>query len=174
MFFYIRKCLYIFSSKKLSKTFVFYGKEIITKEIIEIYEEYKTEHKALVSILNEKLANTTNNKFNMRIFARNMFVQTSGFSKNLDDYTKEYIPKDNSGQYFTISKQIQQKLIKDLDYKDKNILEPSCGIGHIISLLREEKCSVSAYDIDKDVIKISKKLSKKSCVVNVIALLILV
>lgn len=156
--------LYVISSKKLNKTIVMFGKEIVTQDVIDIYEEYQQKHKELVMNLNEKLLNLDNNKYKMKIFARNMFTQNIGFScetntlcKTIDDYTREYQPKNN-GQYFTISKEIQEKLLNDYTSTPNNILEPSCGIGHLLQLVYKKFSNITAIDIDNDVLNISEKL----------------
>lgn len=152
--------IYVFSSKKLNKTLVFFGKELVTQEIIEIYEEYSKKHKILAEEINNKLLRIQDNNYGMKVYPRNMFTQTIGFDKTLEDYTKEYKPKP-IGQYFTISKDIQYKLLDDYTGKFQKILEPSCGIGHLINLVYNKSKYIKAYDIDGDVISICKELYPK-------------
>lgn len=155
-----KDALYIFSSKKLSKTLVIRGSEIVSDEISEIYEEYASKHKLLQVEINSKL-DKVSNKYNMKVFARNMFVQNTGFSAQettlLSRETERYSRK-NIGQYFTTSKTIQEKLLNDYHKNPKKILEPSSGLGHIISILPFDESRILAMDIDQDVIDISKKL----------------
>jgi hypothetical protein len=170
-----KDALYIFSSKKLSKTLVMYGSAIITDEISKIYEEYASRHKLLQVEINSKLEQIPN-KYGMKIFARNMFVQSIGFSSksseesceisndsSLDDESKKYTPKSGSGQYFTTSKRIQEKLLSDYTTIPRNVLEPSSGLGHIISILPDNlKSKVIAMEIDQELVDISTKLFPKT------------
>lgn len=154
--------LYIFSSKKLSKTLVIRGEDIITDEIVEIYEEYSLAHKHLQLYINSKL-NSVKNRYGMRVFARNMFVQNTGFvcaegEDGLSIETSNYECKDELAQYFTTSKKIQEKLLNDYTKTPRKVLEPSCGLGHLLSILPLFNCEIIAMDIDKDVVDISKKL----------------
>jgi hypothetical protein len=163
-----KDALYIFSSKKLSKTLVMYGSDIITDEISKIYEEYASRHKLLQVEINAKLEKIPN-KYGMKIFARNMFVQSIGFSSessseisnysSLDNEAKKYTPKSGTGQYFTTSKKIQEKLLDNYDAIPRNVLEPSSGLGHIISILPDKlKSKVVGMEIDQELVDISRKL----------------
>ena len=152
-----QKTLYVISSKKLKSTMVMYGSDIISQEVSEIYEEYSSKHKLLEKEINEKLSKIENNKYGMKIFARNMFVQSIGFSRELEKHTENYKTK-NLGQYFTESIEIQDKLVDGLHIDKKmKILEPSCGIGHLINLVYG-KAEIHGYDIDLDLVRSCREL----------------
>jgi adenine-specific DNA-methyltransferase len=141
--------LYVISCKPLDKCMVLKGSELISEDIVKIYDEYATKHKQLEKEINEKLEKIGGNVYGMRVFARNMFVQTVGFNKK---------QKPVNGQYFTTSKAIQDKLLDDYEPKDKgnlSILEPSSGLGHLIELVKDFG-TVVAYDIDEHILSESK------------------
>jgi tRNA1(Val) A37 N6-methylase TrmN6 len=157
--------LYAISCKKLDQCIVKFGEDIVTEDISKIYEEYASKHKSLEKEINDKLSKVSNN-YKMRVYARNMYIQETGFSTNLlEKYTKEYKTK-NIGQYFTSSKEILSKILDDYNSSPKKILEPSCGLGHILDILKPFK-NIEACDIDQDVIGIAKNIfpnvSYKTC-----------
>jgi hypothetical protein len=82
--------IYVYTNKKDNNTIIYYGSEIISDEVRDICEEYKLLNKKLHNEINKKLEllDSTHNPYGMRVYARNMFVQT----RNLDVSKKnEYI-----------------------------------------------------------------------------------
>lgn len=151
-----KRGLYAISCKKLNQCVVKFGEEIVSEDISKIYEEYASKHKALEREINDKLSKIDNN-YNMRVYARNMYTQELGFSTNiLEKHTNEYKTK-NIGQYFTSSKEILSKILDDYQGCPEKILEPSCGLGHILDIIKSYK-DVYACDVDQDVVDIAKKI----------------
>lgn len=74
--------IYIYNNKSDLETIIFNGEEIVTDKVKNILEEYKLLNKELQNNINAKLQelNDLENPYKMRVYARNMFVQTS----NLD------------------------------------------------------------------------------------------
>lgn len=70
-----QKYLYIFTSGKYNETTVFYGHQIVSKELMDIYEHYlekiKNLEKKLVSELED---NHEHNLFGLSYYVRDMFV----------------------------------------------------------------------------------------------------
>jgi adenine-specific DNA-methyltransferase len=137
-----KEALYVFSSKAEKKTFVFFGDEIISEEISKIYEEYSIKHKQLQNEINEKLSKI-DNKYKMKVFARNMFTQGAPMCKKINE---------KLGQYFTTDCSLLDNLLDDYDKVPKSILEPSSGEGNLLSLL-DNKSIIDAIDIDNRVLE---------------------
>ena len=62
------------------------------------------------------------------------------------------------GQYFTISEDLQNKVLTFILNKPKTILEPSFGKGHLVIKIIEtfRNVKIVAYEIDKDILPIVK------------------
>lgn len=101
-------------------------------------------------------------------------------NNELTDLTLEYLKKDNLkhrksfGQYFT-SKTIRERLLNQLP-KDKpglKILDPACGTGEFLITARKYFVNPKLYgwEIDKDLVQISKKNAPTSKISQVDSLL---
>lgn len=87
--------IYIYNNKKDNKTLLFNGDEIVTEKVLNILEEYKKLNKELHKTINDKLENLSKeeNPYNMKVYARNMFVQTNNLSLNKSNEYFENILK---------------------------------------------------------------------------------
>lgn len=85
--------------------------------------------------------------------------------ENLDEISKKYIETKSKndlkkgGQYFTSNKILLDTLTDDYDFgkKDLKILEPACGVGHVIQKILEKNKDVyiDAIEIDTEIRRIA-------------------
>lgn len=77
------KTIYVFTNRKENKTILFSGNEVITPELSIVLERYKNKTKQLEFEFNKELSMLTKkeNPYDIRVYARNMFVQKINFSK---------------------------------------------------------------------------------------------
>lgn len=67
--------IYIFSSGKYDETTIYYGKDILPKDVRKIYDELTTKLKDIVDEFNEKLNNCEENNRGFNYYCRNMYTQ---------------------------------------------------------------------------------------------------
>jgi len=65
--------IYVFTSKKVNKTTIFYGDAIVPKEIEKIFNELIKEIAPVVNKYNEQLAENVLNHYGIHYYCRNMF-----------------------------------------------------------------------------------------------------
>ena len=67
--------LYVFSNTRDSRTIVFDGGGLLSKDTISMFDEYHKKAKMLEKEYNTKLDLLADNKYNFRVYARKMYIQ---------------------------------------------------------------------------------------------------
>lgn len=77
--------IYIYTNKTRNNTLVFVAEEVISKDIVKIYEDYKKKTKELEEMTNIILKDIPDNNYKLTVYARNMFTQNIHLNENLKD-----------------------------------------------------------------------------------------
>ncbi|WP_404912078.1 rRNA adenine N-6-methyltransferase family protein [Mesomycoplasma hyopneumoniae] len=70
------------------------------------------------------------------------------------------VPKKHLGQNFLKDRKIAEKIVENIDLKNKEIIEIGCGTGFLTNFLLEKAKFVTCYEIDKNLIPILEKKFK--------------
>lgn len=88
--------LYLFTNKKDNETLLFKGGEIVTPQVEMLCNEYKKANRDLHEHYNNLLTqlSVSENPYGMRVYPRNMFVQSFHLDKNKkQEYLKDIVTK---------------------------------------------------------------------------------
>jgi hypothetical protein len=83
--------VYVFTNRKDNNTMVFFGNKIVTPQVKAIYDDYIEQNKQLEKVFNQRLnaLSVEQNPYRMRVYARNMFVQTRHLNRDQQQQYKE-------------------------------------------------------------------------------------
>lgn len=73
---------------------------------------------------------------------------------------QKVIPKKHLGQNFLKDKKIGKKIVENIDFQGKNVVEIGCGTGFLTDFLLKKAKFVTCYEVDKNLIPILEEKFK--------------
>ncbi|AJC50112.1 16S rRNA (adenine(1518)-N(6)/adenine(1519)-N(6))-dimethyltransferase RsmA [Mycoplasma flocculare] len=70
---------------------------------------------------------------------------------------QKLVPKKHLGQNFLKDKKIAKKIVTNIDFSDKNVIEIGCGTGFLTEFLLKKAKFVTCYEVDKNLIPILER-----------------